>query len=112
MEQEARHRNGKKAPHSIRRIYTPNVTTLSALRLPVGLQNRIPPSPAEPNCADLVRARRHAHGIDEAVDQGPGHTFAVFGKPWPQSGRHNGGILGFVDYAESFLRLERWLDII
>lgn len=67
---------------SIRRIHAPNIATSSALTLPVGLQNRIPPSPAEPDCTDLVRARCHAHGIDEAVDQGPGDTFAVFGEPW------------------------------
>lgn len=87
----------RKVSYSIRRIHTPNVTALSALALPVGLQNRIPPSPAEPDCADLVRARRHAHGIDEAIDQGPGDTFAVLGEPWAQSGRHHGGILGLVD---------------
>ena len=75
----------------------PNIATLSALVLPVGLQNRIPPSPAEPHCANLVRARRHAHRIDETVDQGPGDTFAVCNEPWTQSGRHDGGILGFVD---------------
>lgn len=75
--------DSKKMPYSIRRIYAPNITTLSTLFLPVSLQNRIPPSPAEPDCADLVRARRHAHSIDKAVDQGPGDTFAVLGEPWP-----------------------------
>ena len=71
-----------KMTYSIRRIDAPNITTLSALVLPVGLQNRIPATPTEPDCANLVRARRHAHGIDEAIDQGPGDTFAMFGKPW------------------------------
>ena len=71
----------QEVPYSIRRIHAPNITTLSTLALPVGLQNRIPPAPAEPDCPNLVRARRHAHGVDEAVDQGPGDTFAVFGEP-------------------------------
>lgn len=102
----------RKVAYSIGRIHAPNVTALSALVLPVGLQNRIPPSPAEADCADLIRARRHAHGIDEAVDQGPGDTFAMFGKPWTQSGRYNGGILGLVNQAELLLRLEIGLDII
>lgn len=87
----------RKVPYSIRRIHPPNVTTLSALVLPVGLQNRIPPSPAEPDCADLVRARYHAHGVDEAVDDGPGNTFAMCGEPWTQSGRHDGSVFGFVN---------------
>ena len=99
-------------PYSIRRIHAPNITPLSALSLPVGLQNRIPPSPAEADGADLVRTGRHAHRIDEAVDQGPRDTFAVLGEPRPQGGRHDGGILGLVDQAERFLRLERGLDVV
>ena len=98
--------------YSIGRIHAPNITALSTLVLPVSLQNRIPPSPAEPNCADLVRARYHAHGIDEAVDQGPGDAFAMFGKPWTQSGRHNGRILGLVNQAELLLRFEVGLDVV
>ena len=58
----------RKVAYSIGRIHAPNVTALSALVLPMGLQNRIPPSPAEADCANLIRAGRHTHGIDEAVD--------------------------------------------
>ena len=72
----------REVAYSIGRIHAPNVTAVSALVLPVGLQNRIPPSPAEADSANLVRARYHAHGIDKAVDQGAGDTFAMFGKPW------------------------------
>ena len=36
----------------------------------------------------------------------------MFGKPWTQSGRYNGGILGLVNQAELLLRLEIGLDII
>ena len=99
-------------PYSIRRIHAPNVATLSALFLAVGLQNRIPPSPAEPDCANLVRAGYHAHRIDEAVDQGPRDTLAVFGEPRTQSRRHDGGILGLVHDAERLLRLEWRLDVL
>ena len=102
----------RKLAYSIGRIHAPNVTALSTLILPVSLQNRIPPSPAEPDCADLIRARYHAHRIDEAVDQGPGDTFAMFGKPWTQSGRHNGCILGLVNQTELLLRLEIGLDVV
>ena len=102
----------RRLPYSVCRIHATNITTLSTLVLTVGLQNRISPSPAEPYCADFVRARRHAHGIHEAVDQGPGDAFAVFDEPWTKSGRHDSGILYLVDYAECFLRLERGFDII
>ena len=33
-------------------------------------------------------------------------------KPWTQSGRYDGGILGFVDHAERFLRFERGFDVV
>ena len=102
----------RKVPYSIRRIHAPNTTAVSALVLPVGLQDRIPASPAESDCPNLIRAGCHAHCIDEAVDQGAGHTFAVCDEPWAQRGRHNGGVLGFVDHAQRFLRLEGGLDII
>ena len=96
----------QRLPYSIRRIHAPNIATLSALFLPAGLQDRIPPSPAEPYGANLVRARYHAHRIDKAVNQGPRDTLTVFGEPRTQSRRHDGGILGLVDDAERLLRLE------
>ena len=102
----------RRLPYSIRRIHASNIATLSALLLAAGLQNRIASSPAEPYCANLVRARYHAHRIDEAVDQGPRDTLAVFGEPRTQSRRHDGGILGLVDDAERLLRLERRLDVL
>lgn len=72
----------RRLPYSIRRIHGPNIATLPALSLPVGLQDRVPPSPAKPDGADLVRAGYHAHGVHEAVDQGPSDTFTVLGEPW------------------------------
>lgn len=109
-------RNGKmqlrRLPYSIRRVHAPNIATLSALFLPAGLQDRIPPSPAESDSANLVRARYHAHRIDEAIDQGTRDTLTVFGEPRTQSCRHDGGILGLVDYAERLLRFEWRLDVL
>lgn len=105
-------RSSKGLPHSIRRIHAPNIATLPALLLPVGLQNRIPPSPAEPDCPNLVRAGYHTHGVDEAVDQRPRDTFAVLGEPRTQRGGHDGGILGLVDHAERLLLLERGLNVV
>ena len=102
----------RRVAYSIRRIDAPNITSLSTLVLPVGLKDRITPSPAESNCTNLIGAGYHAYGIDEAVDQGPRDTFTVFGKPWAQSGRNYSGIFGFVDQAERFLRFERRLDIV
>ena len=102
----------RRLAYSIRRIDASNITTLSTLALPVGLQDRISPSPAEPNRPNLVRAGYHAYGIDEAVDQRPRHTLTVFDEPRTQSGRHYGGVFGFVDYAKSFLRLEGRFDIV
>ena len=99
-------------PYSIRGVHAPNIATLPTLFLPVGLQNRIPASPAEPDCANLVRARYHTHRIHEAVDHGPRNAFTVFGEPGAQSRRHDGGVLGLVDDAERLLRLERRLDVV
>lgn len=78
----------------------------------MGLQNRIPPSPAEPDGPNLVRAGHHAHGVDEAVDQRPRDTLAVLDEPRTQRGGHDGGVLGLVDHAERLLLLERGLDVV
>lgn len=79
-----------------RRIHTSHAAPFSTLLLPVRLQYRVPPSPAKANGADLVRAGDHANGIDEAVDEGAGDTFAVFGEPGAESCGDDGGVFGFV----------------
>lgn len=79
-----------------RRIHPSNATSLTSLLLPMCLQDRISPAPAEPNGADLVRPGDHTHGVHESIDEGSRHAFAVLGQPWPQGCRDDGGVFGFL----------------
>lgn len=95
-----------------RRIHPTNTTPLARLLLPMSLQDRIPPAPAEPQRADLVRAGDHAHGVDEAVDEGSRHAFAVRGQPGAKGGGDDSRVFGFVGHAEGLLRLEGGFDVL
>ena len=53
-------------------------------------QDRVSASPAEANGADFVGAGDHAHGADEAFDQGARDGFSVLDEP----GRQRGGCDG------------------
>lgn len=97
---------------SDRRIHPTNTTPLARLFLPMSLQDGIPPAPAEAQRADLVRARDHAHGVDEAVDEGSRHAFAVRGQPGAEGGGDDGGVFGLVAHAEGLLRFEGGFDVL
>lgn len=97
---------------SINSVHSADTTTLRCLCLAVSLENGITPTPAESNGSNFVRARYHADGVDEAINEWSSDTLTMLRKPRAEGCRDDGGILCFVGYAEGFLDFEGGLDVL
>ena len=87
-------------------------SSLSARCGSMRLEDRISPSPAESNGANLVSARCGAQGVDETVENRLDDALAMLDEPGAQSGGDDGRILGLVRHTQRFLRFKVGFDII
>lgn len=78
--------------------------------LSVRQEKSIAAAPAEPNGADLARARDLTNVLDELLDDGLRHGLAVLEQPRVQRRAHDGRALGLVDDGLLLADAERWLD--
>ena len=102
-----RHSN-KARMRSERRIHPSH----GPFHLAVRLEDGISTAPAESHGTDLVGPGRHAHGVDEAVYQRFGDSFAVCDEPGAQGCRDGGGVGGFFRDGKLLLFCERGLHVL
>jgi len=75
-------------------------------------QDGIPTAPAEANSTDLVGARDHFDGVDEAVDNGFGDGFAVYEKPGAKGSTDFGRFDALFDHGKLLADFEGWFDVV